>query len=98
MLVYKVRVDQFAGRVTPVKDIKELLCLHERGSRLGRHDDNVEVLYVALLERGEAARASDMLREYLTEERRELRRCNYWLRTRTAGDDVWSDPSVKHLA
>jgi len=98
MLVYKVRVDQFAGRVTPVEDIKELLCLHERGSRLGRHDDNVEVLYVALLERGEAARASDMLREYLTEERRELRRCNYWLRTRTAGDDVWSDPSVKHLA
>ena len=98
MLVYKVRVDQFAGRATSTEEIDELLYFHERGSRLGRHDDNVEVLYIALRERGESEAASRMLRTYLTEQRRELRRCNYWLRTRTAGDDVWSEPTVKHLA
>jgi hypothetical protein len=55
-------------------------------------------LYVALLQAGEEQRASRMLREYLMQARREVRRCNYWLRARTSGDEVWSDPSARHLA
>jgi hypothetical protein len=97
VLVYKTRVDQFLGRGTTDEDLTELLRLHFLGKGFGRHDDNVEVLWVGLMERAAAGQASAILSEYLTTSRRELRRCNYWLRTRTARDPAWADPRVSHL-
>jgi hypothetical protein len=96
-LVYKTRVDQFCGRGTTEAALSELLAFHSLGSTFGRHDDNVEVLWVGLMERGYAFQASAMLSEYLLTSRRELRRCNYWLRTRTAEDPSWNDSRVRHL-
>ena len=90
VLVYKTRVGQFCGRGTTDEDLRELHHFHSLGRTFGRHDDNAEVLWVALMERGAAQQASAMLSEYLTTARRELRRCNFWLRTRTAEDPVWA--------
>jgi hypothetical protein len=97
MMVYRCRVDQLCGRGTTDKDLDELLGFHALARRLGRHDDNVEVIWVALQERGESSKASELLEEYLRFSRRETRRCNYWLRTRTASDRAWSLPGVSHL-
>ena len=98
ILVYKSRVDQFCGRGTTDEDLRELHHFHSLGRTFGRHDDNAEVLWVALKERGAARQASAMLSEYLTTSRRELRRCNFWLRTRTAEDPVWQDSRLVHLS
>jgi hypothetical protein len=98
LLVYRVRVDQFAGRGTAESDLAELQRIHELAKSFGRHDDHVEVLWAALRERGDFGNASALLSDYLKESRRELRRCHYWLRTRTACDPAWLDSSVKHFA
>lgn len=98
ILVYRTRVDQFCGRGTTDEDLTELLYFHSLGRTLGRHDDNAEVLWVALMERGAGQQASAMLSDYLSTSRRELRRCNYWLRTRTADDPVWGDSRLSHLS
>jgi DNA-binding SARP family transcriptional activator len=97
LLVYKARVDQFAGLRTAEADLAELWRLHTLGQSSSRHDDNVEVLWVAFHERGMVEQASLILSEYLLRSRREVRRCNYWLRTRTARDLAWTDPGVGHL-
>jgi DNA-binding SARP family transcriptional activator len=98
LLVYRVRVDQFLGGYTSDRDLDSLLELHDRGSSFGRHDDHAEVLWVALMSRGATRQASAMLESYLKLSRREVRPCNYYLRTRTASDPVWLDPSISRLS
>jgi DNA-binding SARP family transcriptional activator/tetratricopeptide (TPR) repeat protein len=98
VLVYRTRVDQFSGRGTTDDDLQELQHFHSLGKTFGRHDDNAEVLWVALMERGAAEQASAMLAEYLTASRRELRRCNFWLRTRTAEDPIWRNSRLSRLS
>jgi hypothetical protein len=98
LLVYRARVDQFAGRRTAEPDFAELSRLHTLAQASSRHDDHVEVLWVALNERGKLQEATSLLREYLLHTRREVRRCNYWLRERTACDPTWAEPRAQHLA
>lgn len=97
LLVYKTRIDQISGQGTKEQDLEQLLYFHEVGHALARHDDNIEVIWVALNERKAAAKASNMLGMYLTSSRREVRRCNYWLRLRTATDPVWQYPECKQF-
>jgi hypothetical protein len=89
MAVYRVRVDQYCGRPITDESLETLLTWHERARHFGRHDDHMEVLWVALNSRGECDRASELLAEYLDHSRRERRVCNYLLRTRTAADRSW---------
>jgi hypothetical protein len=92
LLVYKVRVDQFARGVSPCEsELNALTHWHERARATGRHDDHMEVLWVALCARKQADLASQLLKEYLTTSRRELRSPNYLLRQRTCSDPAWAE-------
>jgi hypothetical protein len=90
MGVYRVRVDQYCQRPIDDSSLETLLTWHERARHFGRHDDHMEVLWVALNSRGECERASELLAEYLNHSRRERRSCNYLLRLRTASDPIWN--------
>lgn len=95
LLVYRARVYQFCGHAITDSDYELLLALHELGSTFGRHDDHAEVLWVALNQRGDGKQATRMLRKYLLSSRRELRPCNFFLRTRTADDPVWRELTMR---
>jgi DNA-binding SARP family transcriptional activator len=91
LLVYRLRVSQLSGELTSEEDLATAWRLHKRASSFGRHDDHVEVLWCALIERGARRKASSMLAHYLQKSRREVRPCNYFLRLRTAADPVWRE-------
>ena len=90
LLLYRLRVDQVCGssRIAP-SDLSELIRFHQVARSFGRHDDHMDVLWVALnsVDRGEDA--SRFLHAYLSIHRRERRPCRYFLRSRTASDSAW---------
>lgn len=90
LLLYQLRVDQICGssRVSSAQ-LAELLRYHEIGRRFGRHDDHMDVLWVALGSVGRTEEASKLLLAYLTTHRRERRPCRYFLKSRTASDPAW---------
>lgn len=89
--VYSLRVEQMCDGsfVVSDRDMTELLRYHHRAKRLGRHDDHMDVLWVALSARGQSALASELLQDYLRVHRRERRLCRFMLRRRTASDPAW---------
>jgi Predicted ATPase len=99
LLLYRLRVDQICGshRVSP-DDLAELLRFHEVAKSFGRHDDHMDVLWVALVSAGMGDDASRLLHEYLTIHRRERRPCRYFLRSRTASDPAWRLEGARALS
>jgi len=90
-LVYRIRLAQFTGNLIPDEDqMRELLSWHDRARFFGRYDDHMEILWTALRAMGDEERAAALLREYMSESRRELRPPSYLLRWRTAEDPYWS--------
>jgi hypothetical protein len=90
LFLYRLRHEQLAQRsVCSGSDLNRLLNWHERAKSFGRHDDHMEVLWVALVDHGSRAEASSLLEEYLQTSRRERRAPGYFLRTRTADDPAW---------
>jgi DNA-binding SARP family transcriptional activator len=91
-LVYRLRVAQHhADRAVSPQDIECLMEWHRRAKHLGRHDDNMEVLWTALWREGKRAEASWLLRDYLFNARRERRTISFMLHSRTHEDPVWSE-------
>jgi DNA-binding SARP family transcriptional activator len=90
LLLYRIRVAQFCGGPLPTDaELTQLLRYHYTARRFGRHDDHMDVLWVALNAAGRSEEASRLLAEYLTRHRRERRSCRYLLRTRTKHDPAW---------
>jgi DNA-binding SARP family transcriptional activator len=89
LMSYALRLAQYAGDATSESDVDELLAWHLRARSYGRHDDNMDALWVALVQQGKAVLASELLGDYLRVHRRELRPCSYFLRVRTASDPAW---------
>lgn len=91
LLLYRLRVEQVccSASATPA-ELTELLRFHDKGKRLGRHDDHMDVLWVALVTAGRAEEASRLLSEYLHTHRRERRACRSFLQTRTQSDPAWT--------
>lgn len=91
LFLYQLRVDQMCSgaAISPI-DLVELLRFHERAKGFGRHDDHMEVLWVALVSQGRATEASLLLTEYLGVHRRERRSCRHMLRSRTQADPAWA--------
>lgn len=90
LLLYRLRVEQVCNDAAASPgDLCELLRFHSIGKRFGRHDDHMDVLWVALAKEGRTEEASALLRAYLTKHRRERRICKYFLKTRTATDPAW---------
>jgi DNA-binding SARP family transcriptional activator len=90
LLLYRLRVEQVCRSATVGEsDLAELMRFHKLGRRFGRHDDHMDVLWVALNSAGRGAEAHALLREYLTKFRRERRSCRYFLRHRTQSDPAW---------
>lgn len=90
LLLYRLRVDQVCGssRVSP-NDLAELIRFHDVAKSFGRHDDHMDVLWVALVGEARDEDASQLLHAYLSIHRRERRPCRYFLRSRTATDPAW---------
>ena len=88
--LYSMRLEQFSGNDVDDKSLSALLAWHERAKTYGRHDDKVEVLWVALMARQQAEKASALLTEYLLSARRERRPPNWQLRLRTESDPAWA--------
>jgi DNA-binding SARP family transcriptional activator len=90
LLLYRLRVDQVccSASVTSA-DLNELFRFHEKGRRFGRHDDHMDVLWVALQSLGRSNEASRLLSDYLLIHRRERRPCRFFLRNRTKSDLAW---------
>jgi DNA-binding SARP family transcriptional activator len=92
LLIYQLRVRQVCGgEAISAEELQTLLVFHTLARRYGRHDDHMDVLWVALSSLGESAKASSLLSEYLRDFRRERRSCRYFLRMRTQSDFAWSD-------
>lgn len=91
LLLYQLRVEQMCSEapISPAH-LTELLRFHEAGKAFGRHDDHMDVLWVALRSLGRFEEASKLLLDYLSFHRRERRPCRYFLKTRTAADPAWS--------
>jgi hypothetical protein len=90
LLIYRLRVEQVCEG-TPVReeDLAPLLSFHYMARHLGRHDDHMDVLWVALNSIGRCEQASALLAEYLYRHRRERRSCRHFLRMRTKADPAW---------
>jgi hypothetical protein len=94
-LVYQLRVAQMSGQCLPSEqELTALVQWHERARHHGRHDDHMEILWVALNTVQQPERASELLAEYLNFTRRELRPANYLLRMRTAADKAWGSSNA----
>lgn len=90
LFLYRLRVDQMCGGgAVSSKDVAELLRFHKLARSFGRHDDHMEVLWVALVSHGRSREASVLLDEYLRTHRRERRSCRHLLKTRTQVDPAW---------
>jgi DNA-binding SARP family transcriptional activator len=95
LLLYRLRVEQVCRSVpASVADLNELLRFHQVARRFGRHDDHMDVLWVALRAAGRADEAHHLLSEYLTVHRRERRSCRYFLRYRTRSDAAWDQSAL----
>jgi DNA-binding SARP family transcriptional activator len=91
-LVYRLRVAQHRGDPTTAsRDVECLMEWHNRAKHLGRHDDDMEVLWTAFWRVGKRAEASSLLRDYLLNSRRERRAISFMLLTRTREDPIWSE-------
>jgi hypothetical protein len=91
-LVYRLRVAQHdSDQPVPQGDLECLLEWHQRAKHLGRHDDNMEVIWTAFWRRGMRAEASSILRDYLCNSRRERRTVNFMLYSRTQEDPIWEE-------
>jgi hypothetical protein len=90
VLLYRLRTEQMcSGTAVQEEDLAELLRFHGIARRFGRHDNHMDVLWVALTSVDRSDEASQLLAEYLSKHRRERRSCGYFLRTRTFSDPVW---------
>ena len=99
LFLYRLRVDQVcSGAAISSHDLAELLRFHELARSFGRHDDHMEVLWVALVSHGRATEASVLLAEYLRTHRRERRSCRHLLKTRTQVDPAWQLYRLHSLA
>lgn len=99
LFLYRLRVDQVCtGSAISSDDLAELLRFHVQARSFGRHDDHMEVLWVALVSHGRATEASTLLAEYLRFHRRERRSCRHLLKTRTQVDPAWQLYRLHSLA
>ena len=89
LLSYTLRLAQYEGRPSSEANVDELLAWHFRARSYGRHDDDMDALWVALVQQQRGSLASRLLGDYLRSHRRESRSCGHFLRTRTAGDPAW---------
>lgn len=90
LFLYRLRVHQVCnGTAISSDDLAELIRFHELARSFGRHDDHMEVLWVALVSHGRAEEASKLLTEYLRTHRRERRSCRHLLKMRTQADPAW---------
>jgi hypothetical protein len=76
----------------------ELARLYEQGGHLGGNDGVVEALWRTEVLCGSRHAASELLRRYLLEKRRETTPHDWSLRTTTAADPAWGDVSSPNLA
>lgn len=98
LLIYRLRLRQLCGgQAIKQGELAALLSFHELAKRFGRHDDHMDVLWIALSSVGEEARASELLSLYLREHRRESRPCRYFLRLRTKSDPAWQTTRVTRV-
>ena len=89
-LVYRLRVAQHRGDPTTAsRDVECLIEWHDRAKHLGRHDDDMQVLWTAFWRVGKRAEASSLLRDYLLNARRERRPISSMLLSRTKEDPIW---------
>ena len=93
LVSYSMRLEQYADRRAAASDVEALLAWHYLARSHGRHDDNMDTLWVALVHQGRESLASTLLEDYLRHHRRETRPCGYFLRSRTASDPVWEKTS-----
>lgn len=96
LLSYGLRLAQCEGQLGSASDVDELFSWHLRARVYGRHDDDMDALWVALVQRQKQSLASELLSDYLQIHRRETRPCGYFLRMRTASDPAWLKGSL-HL-
>jgi hypothetical protein len=90
LFLYRLRYRQlYSTEIASEAELNRLLAWHDRARTFGRHDEHMEVMWVALRQRHQAELASSLLSEYVRESRRERAPCQYLLRTRTAEDPVW---------
>ena len=61
LLSYTLRLSQYEGRDAEESDVDELLKWHYRARRYGRHDDEMDSLWVALTRQGRNSLASQLL-------------------------------------
>ncbi len=90
LLSYSMRLSQYQQLAVQAEEVEELLDWHRRARSLGRHDDDMDALWVALNRQGRSELASALLAEYLSTHRREVRVAGYFLRARSASDVAWS--------
>jgi hypothetical protein len=93
-LVYRVYVELSAGGMASEADIQRLINWHQRVKHLGRHDDHMQVVWMALWRSGRCTEASDLLRDYMLISRRERRPYGPAFRSRTAADEIWTELSA----
>jgi hypothetical protein len=91
-LVYRVRIAQRrCASASSEEYLESLMEWHARAKHLGRHDDSMEVLWTALWRAGKRDEASGLLREYLSNARRERRAFSPVLRRRMNEDPIWRE-------
>jgi hypothetical protein len=86
-----LRLSLLSGGAPSYREIEELAGAYHRGCILGRQDTIVEALWLAYNSRGEGARASALLRDYLSSKRREVSMPEWSLRRSTRDDTTWRD-------
>jgi hypothetical protein len=92
---YSLRLSQFEGKLGDDNELDGLLTWHYRARSFGRHDDDMDAIWVGLVARGREAQASTLLHEYLSKYRRETRPCRYMLQLRTVEDLAWNSPAAR---
>ena len=97
LLAYDQRLHAGDSRAVIDTELHSLLQWHQLAKAFGRHDDEMEALWVALNAHGEGALATELLSEYLSHHRRERRGPGYLLRRNTAGDPSWAQLLPKYL-
>jgi DNA-binding SARP family transcriptional activator len=95
VFLHRLRYEQVCeGVPCSDADLARQLQWHQSARSYGRHDNQMEMLWVSLRSRGREVEASETLTEYLSVSRRDRRPAQYLLRTRTAEDPAWRDAST----
>jgi len=82
------------GAVVDSADTSELRHLFERGRALGAQDSIAEALWLAQASQGAMEDAHDLLKEYISQWRRELSAADWSLRSVTRADRFWLQSTI----